>query len=357
MAPEVSVSGLSTPDVRAAWYALDVSEAVRVGRIHRYRLFGVPIATWRSPHGVVHALTDRCPHRNVPLSDGAVHGDGVRCGYHGWAFDGGGRCTTIPGLADPSPDRPARRAEAWAVCEQQGILWAWGEPGVVPPASSRPHRFPEASDPAYLTVRTRLHAPGTLHQVVENALDVPHTAFLHGGLFRRDQDRRPVQCTVRRYRDRAECWFEGERAPTGLAARLLGARDGAMIHVDRFLLPSITEVEYRLGEGSHLLLRGACTPVDVDHTDVIACVSLRSPLPRPLVRAIVEPVARRIFAQDAVVLTAQRRCVAETGGARFASTEIDVLGGAILRLLREAADGVTHDTDAVLSERRLVMWL
>lgn len=347
---------LTSPEIRTAWYALDVAAAVGQRGLHRYRLFDTPLVVWRTPSGVVRALTDRCPHRNVPLSQGHREGEDIRCFYHGWTFDGGGVCTSIPGLGG-DPDRPARRAEAWTVREQQGLLWVWGQPGVDPGPVHKPTCFAEADDPAYLTVRKRLHAPGTLQQVIENALDVPHTAFLHGGLFRKDRDRRPVRCTVRRYPDRAECWFEGERPPTGLAARLLGATDGDLVHVDRFRLPSTTEVEYRLGEGSHLLLRGACTPVSQDETDVIAVVSIRTPLPRALVRAVVEPVALRIFAQDAVVLTAQRRCVAETGGARFASTEIDVLGGPIMRLMREAADGVTHDSPGLLTERTLTMWL
>ncbi len=357
---------LTTPAVRDAWYAIDVSEALvapsswTVGRARRapasYRLFGVPLVAWRTPDGVVRVLTDRCPHRNVPLSKGRIEGDTVRCFYHGWVFDGGGVCQAIPGL-EGDPDRLPRRAQAWTVVEQQGMIWVWGIPGEDPGPARRPPRFHEADDPAYLTVRTRLQAPGTLHQVLENALDVPHTAFLHGGLFRNDDARRPVTCTITRWADRAECRFEGERPPTGLAARLLGVGDGALYHADRFLMPSITEVEYRLGEGSHLLLRGACTPVDDDHTDVIACVSIRSPLPRAMVRTVVEPIARRIFAQDAVVLTAQKACIDETGRPRFASTEIDVLGGPILRLLRDAAEGREPDPSDLPSTRTVTMWL
>lgn len=348
--------GLTTPKVRRAWYALDTSEAIGSRGLQRYRLFGVPLVVWRTSLGAVRALTDRCPHRNIALSEGARRGDEIQCGYHGWTFDGGGRCTRIPGLDGPA-DRPGRRAEVWTLREQQGLVWCWGVPDEDPGPTSLPTRFPEADDPRYLTVRRRLRAPGTLHQVVENALDVPHTAFLHGGWFRQDGPRRAVSCTVRRFRDRAECVFEGETPPTGLAARLLGVRGGDLVHVDRFVLPSITEVEYRLGHGSHLLLRGACTPVDEDHTDVIACVSIRTPLPHALVRAVIQPVALRIFSQDAVVLRQQRDCVDQTGGARFVSTEIDVLGAPILRLLREAADGTTPDELGPLSERRVTMWL
>ena len=35
----------------------------------------------------VFALTDRCPHKGGPLSEGIVHGDRVTCPLHNWVFD------------------------------------------------------------------------------------------------------------------------------------------------------------------------------------------------------------------------------------------------------------------------------
>ena len=44
-----------------------------------------------------HALIDRCPHRGAALSLGKVNAKGqLRCQYHGWRFDGEGRCTGVP---------------------------------------------------------------------------------------------------------------------------------------------------------------------------------------------------------------------------------------------------------------------
>lgn len=44
-----------------------------------------------------HALRDYCPHRGARLSLGVVNKEGhLRCGYHGWRFDGAGRCMAAP---------------------------------------------------------------------------------------------------------------------------------------------------------------------------------------------------------------------------------------------------------------------
>jgi len=41
-----------------------------------------PIAIFRTGDNKVHALEDRCPHRNGPLSMGIVHDESVTCPLH-----------------------------------------------------------------------------------------------------------------------------------------------------------------------------------------------------------------------------------------------------------------------------------
>jgi phenylpropionate dioxygenase-like ring-hydroxylating dioxygenase large terminal subunit len=230
------------------------------------------------------------------------------------------------------------------VREQQGFVWAWADADA--PPEGEPFRFPHADDPAYTTVRKTVSADASVHAVVENALDVPHTSFLHGGLFRTDADRRPIRCEIRRFDDRVECEFFGERAPKGLAARILSPTGGEIRHVDRFRLPSITEVEYHLGDDHHVVLNGACTPVDDLQTQVHAVVSIRTRLPRGLVRRALEPLALRIFRQDAVILALQTKSLQTFPDASFVSTDVDVLGGHVLRLLTRAARGEAGDPSA-----------
>ncbi|HSP79154.1 MAG TPA: hypothetical protein VLQ93_11525 [Myxococcaceae bacterium] len=123
-----------------------------------------------------------------------------------------------------------------------------------------------------------------------------------------------------------------------------------MQHFDRFLLPSIAQVEYRIGDDSHLLVTSAMTPVDDWETEVYAVVTFRMPLPHWLVKPFITPVALHIFQQDARMLERQTQTLQHFGTETYASTEIDVLGPSILRLLRQAerektpAQAEVHET-------------
>jgi Vanillate O-demethylase oxygenase C-terminal domain len=195
--------------------------------------------------------------------------------------------------------------------------------------------------------------------VAENALDVPHTAFLHGGLFRgAGRDPVEIEVVVRTSPDRIEAEYVGEPRPPGVAGRLLAPGGGVVRHWDRFILPSIAQVEYRL-EDNHLLVTSALTPVTPTETRLHAAVTFSLRVPHSVIKALLPPVATLIFAQDARILRRQAETIDRFGGEQFASTEIDVLGQGILRLLRRAERGERGEPagdDADLpTERRLRM--
>lgn len=293
-----------------------------------------PLVLFRGPAGPV-ALTDRCPHRNVPLSMGVVRDGTLECGYHGWRFDAAGACVAVPGLVEGTVGLPSRCVERWATRELDGYVWVYSTPGVEP--TSEPPRFPKLEQPGYTTVRREFVVDAPLYALVENILDVPHTAFLHGGLFRTAKKANVIEVVVRRHDTWAEAEFVGEPVPTGLLGRLLAPGGGVVQHVDRFLLPSLAQVEYRLGAKSHLLATSALTPEHASRTRVYAVVTFCLPLPGWLVSPFIAPVAHRVFAQDAVMLRRQAEQVARFGGERFTSTELDVLGPQVARLLQQAA--------------------
>jgi phenylpropionate dioxygenase-like ring-hydroxylating dioxygenase large terminal subunit len=209
--------------------------------------------------------------------------------------------------------------------------------------------------PGYDTVRRSLKAAGTVHAVAENALDVPHTAFLHGGLFR-GAGREPVEIevVVRTGPDRIEAEYIGEPRPPGVAGRILAPGGGVVQHWDRFILPSITQVEYRL-EDNHLLVTSALTPVTPTETRLHSAVTFSLRVPHAVIKALLPPLAGLIFAQDARILRRQAETIQRFGGEQFASTEIDVLGQGILRLLRRAERGEPGLSDDGPAERRLRM--
>lgn len=301
-----------------------------------FTLQGVRLVLFRDPGGAPAALADRCPHRNAPLSAGRTVSGEIECAYHGWRFDRAGACRGVPGLLG-EPERHGRRATAHAAAEQDGFVWVYSTPDATPVAD--PPRFPHLGERGYATIHQSLVLPGALFHALENALDVPHTAFLHAGLFRTSRRRHEVDVVVRRYGDRAEAEYVGEPRPTGLVGRLLAPGGGVVEHVDRFLLPSIAQVEYRLGDDNHLLVTSAMTPVDERTTHVWAVIALRLRIPSRLVAPLVTPVATRILRQDRAVLGLQAETIRQFGGECLASTEIDVLGPQIRHLLETAARG------------------
>ncbi|MFZ5468241.1 MAG: Rieske 2Fe-2S domain-containing protein [Myxococcota bacterium] len=309
-----------------------------------------PLVLFRGEGGRPAALLDRCPHRNLPLSLGKVTEGTLQCGYHGWRFSPDGHCVAIPGLLGELHAK-ARQAQAFACREEDGFVWVYSTPGVEP--SSEPFRFPCLDDTRYSTVRRQLRVKATMHATVENALDVPHTAFLHGGLFRTARKKHDIEVVVRRTPQMAEAEYIGEPRPQGLLGKVLAPRGGVVMHVDRFILPCVAQVEYRLGEGSHLLVTSAMTPVSDFETVVNAVVTFRLPVPGWLVRPLLTPVGLRVFRQDAEVLARQTEAILRFGGEQYASTELDVLGQQVWRLLKQASRGEAPTEE--LYEHRLRM--
>jgi phenylpropionate dioxygenase-like ring-hydroxylating dioxygenase large terminal subunit len=340
------------------WYVACLSSQLRGRRPLSRTVLGTPLALFRDGAGRAGAVLDRCPHRNVPLSIGRVSSGLLQCAYHGWRFDPSGTCREVPGLCGEPPDRRARAVAAYPVAERDGFVWVWPEAGSDPVGG--PFAFPAVDDPAYSTVRRTFSVTGSLHAALENTLDVPHTAFLHGGLFRGGREPVEVEVVVRPGADRVEAEYLGEPRPPGLAGRILAPGGGVVSHFDRFILPSIAQVEYRLpvpGEpDNHLLVTSAFTPVSDTETRLHAAVTFHLRVPHGVIRAVLPPIAQMIFGQDARILARQAENVARFGGEQFASTELDVLGQHILRLLRRAERGETGDgAAAVPPEQRIRM--
>jgi len=208
--------------------------------------------------------------------------------------------------------------------------------------SSVPHRFATMGHRDYTTVVQSVVAPGTMYSTIENALDVPHTAFLHRGLFRAESRGLTITAKVRRTSDRVEAEYVGEPRPPGLIGRILSPSGGTVTHFDRFILPSIAQVEYSIGAENHILVDSVMTPVSDFVTRIYAVVSFRTRVPHFLVRPFVKPLALRVFQQDAFILAKQTETIRAFGGEQFASTEIDVLGRHIWRLLKQAERGDEH---------------
>jgi phenylpropionate dioxygenase-like ring-hydroxylating dioxygenase large terminal subunit len=225
----------------------------------------------------------------------------------------------------------------FATRERDGYVWVYAAPDEEP--DDEPYALPAIDEPGYGTVRQQVQAEGTLHATVENALDVPHTAYLHKGLFRGAGKTNCIKAVITRDARSVTTEYIGEPRPEGLVGRLLSPSGGIVTHYDRFILPSIAQVEYRIGDENHIVVTTVCTPVEDFLTRLYAVVSFRTRFPGWLVKAVLNPVALKIFSQDAKMLKIQTDSIKRFGGEHYTSTEIDLMGPQILRLLRRAEQG------------------
>jgi phenylpropionate dioxygenase-like ring-hydroxylating dioxygenase large terminal subunit len=337
-----------------AWYVACATRELSPKRPLSVQILGIPLALWRTATGSPAAVLDRCPHRNVPLSLGRVAQGELECRYHGWRFDGCGRLTTVPGLPivhDVRLDGPGRCAESFRCVEADGYVWVWmssRDPETTPTPS--PMRLVQLDDQRYLHVRRSIRVDATLHSTLENILDVPHTAFLHGGLFRTAEKKHTIEVIVTRRPDGVTAEFIGEPRPAGIVGRVLSPSGGEVQHWDRFLLPSTAQVEYRIGAENHVIVTTLCTPVSETITVMHSLLSLRTRVPLGPAVVLAAPLAWRILSQDKEILRAQTGVVDRFGGERFSSTPIDLLGPHILHLLKKAEQGAVDD--AIVREER-----
>jgi phenylpropionate dioxygenase-like ring-hydroxylating dioxygenase large terminal subunit len=135
-----------------------------------------PMVLFRTPDGKVAALEDRCCHKELPLSCGAVEDRGLRCGYHGLLFNQSGTCIEIPGQ-DKIPSRA--KVPSYPLVERDQILWVWigSTPDAQP--SEEPPAYPVHGDPRYKFGGDSYHYDAPYQLIHDNLLDLSHLGYVH----------------------------------------------------------------------------------------------------------------------------------------------------------------------------------
>jgi phenylpropionate dioxygenase-like ring-hydroxylating dioxygenase large terminal subunit len=313
---------------------------------------GEPVVLFRDAAGRPQALRDRCAHRGMALSQGRVVGDCVECPYHGWQYDGAGAVRAVPALCASEPLPRPHTMRAYPAAESDGHLWVWLGEG---PPPAPPSRFPHGGEPGWSTffMHTRFEAP--VEECLENFLDVPHTLLVHPGLFR-GKAQRPTRARVRRGDGWVEAEFLDEKPLEGLGPRLLFPRGTRMRHTDRFLLPSVSRVDYTFGDRHAFVITSQCTQREEFVVDVTTAITWRLPVPAALARPFLRWYCRRVILQDVAVLERLGEQVRQFGRAST-STAADLLGRHIRGLRRRAARGPTGPGDGseVAEEETVLM--
>jgi len=303
------------------WYVVALSRELPPQRVLSRTVLGEWLAIWRDQDGQPVALRDRCLHRQSPLSCGNVQQGTLQCPYHGWRYDPMGQVVAIPSEGPTFQPLAARRTPAYAIREQDGYIYV--RLAADPAADFAPFSMPHCGEPGWQSVRLVNRFANSVTHCAENFIDIPHTAFVHPGIFRQSRQQ-PLQMTVQRRSGSVQVDYRQETTNLGWYQRFLNGRGGEIYHCDRFYMPNITSVEYLLAPQRHLFITSQAIPeTDTStlvYTDVTFNYGIWSWLARPLVRW----TAQRIIDQDVQILKRQGQAIAQYG-TRFCNSPADVM--------------------------------
>jgi nitrite reductase/ring-hydroxylating ferredoxin subunit len=201
----------------AGWYGCGPVAGLERGP-RPVRVGGEEQVLFRSASGTLGALGRRCPHLGAELSRGEACGELLRCPFHGWLWDGSGRCRGTPD--GPAPD--AAGVTSWPTAQAGGLTFAF--------AGSEPlFPLPWFEGPAAARLlcaapfRVELGAPWFM--VGANAFDPQHLGQVHGRqlLGPLEVDQPSPHCRRSRYRSQV--------TGTAVADRLLRRLAGATVQV------------------------------------------------------------------------------------------------------------------------------
>jgi 3-ketosteroid 9alpha-monooxygenase subunit A len=160
------------------WSRVGLSDELAAGAVHPIRYFGRELVLFRTESGRPHVLDAHCRHLGAHLGHGGkVDGEGLRCPFHAWRWDGDGQCSDIP-YAKRIPK--IAQMESWPVCEENGFIFLYHHAEGKPPEDVVP-QLPEYTDPEWSPYkRLRWKIRSRLYDMGENAVDDIHFRYLHG---------------------------------------------------------------------------------------------------------------------------------------------------------------------------------
>ena len=142
----------------------------------RVRLLGEDLIAFRVSSGAVGLIQNSCPHRGASLFYGRNEAEGLRCVYHGWKFDVGGRCVDMPIEPAESNFKQKVRAVTYPCVERGGLIWAYLGPRPTPPP------MPELEATMLADNRIQVYQRDcNWMQALEGDIDTGHTVYLHLG--------------------------------------------------------------------------------------------------------------------------------------------------------------------------------
>lgn len=245
------------------WYGVGFTADLAAGDVKPIKYFGRDLVMFRTESGEAKVLDAFCPHLGAHLGHGGkVVGESIACPFHGWQFNGAGRCTAVPYAGNMPPkvagDKEAIRTYPTVECNQ--VIWCWYHPDRAEPTYDVDVLEEFSSDDWEVDERVEWIFSSTMQETGENTIDNAHFVYVHDAVEMPD----------------SKITMEGVRRQTLLDAKMPAMReDGTMDDSGR--LDDVNLLTINIGPGqSYNRLRGALnavihgvtTPIDQNNVRV-----------------------------------------------------------------------------------------
>jgi len=244
------------PPYANGWFRALYSHELPRGTVKALHRLGRELVAFRGDDGQARIFDAHCPHLGAHLGvGGTVEGNALRCPFHGWLWNGEGRCIEIT-YAKRIP--PKAQLRSWRAVERNGVVFVHHDAEGRPPAYEVPE-FPECGGSGWTpleirhwTVRSRWL------DMNENAVDQPHFRFVHGTPTIPEAEVE-VEGHIFRVRNTVKM-----NTPRGVIDGLLTTTDYG---------PALQTVHIRGGVDTFML--NTATPIDAETTDVSFAYAVR----------------------------------------------------------------------------------
>lgn len=323
--------------VKQFWYVVCESSELKQDHPHAARILDEWVVCFRGADGRPTAFRDRCLHRCGRLSRGRVRDGQLTCSYHGWRYAANGRVVSIP--SEGGAEAAARKkleADRFETCERDGYVYVRledGDPG------DDPFPMPHYGERGWQNIRLVHDFANDVTNCVENFIDIPHTAFVHHGIFRKEAGQR-LEAQIRRTGGEVHVTYENENTNLGSFSWFLNPKQEPVHHTDSFFMPNITHVAYRVGSGARVkyLITSQSVPMTDDSTRVYTDITYRFGRLSLLARPIARRQARAVIRQDVEELDAQMEVIRRYGR-RFIDSPADLIHRMVCQIRRALEKG------------------
>ncbi len=322
LVPVQNVAGPPAELIFGDWYPALRAETLRVGKMTKALLLGVPLVLGRKTGGKLFAMRDLCPHRGIPLSAGWFDGETVQCKYHGWRFEPcSGQCAEIPSLTSYETLDPTKIfASAFPCEERDGYAWVYmpavgtGRVGGELPPVPELEKFSARFRSAHLVAEL----PCNVDHGIIGLMDPAHGPFVHqawwwrsrASIHEKEKHFEPLE--DRENNGRNAGFRMSAHAPSGNSApyKLLGVYGEPITTTIDFVLPNRRYETIRCGDKWFSSLT-TVTPVTAStcRIDVIAAWNIFYWV--PFVTSIATFFGARFVRQD------QQTMIEQAEGLRF----------------------------------------